>query len=105
RLLPALFVWSWMLLITWHPLLTLLAGLGRGAFAGSVVAALLTVGVNCFLWVLVARATRMPQGVAFLGPAIITASALIGFESVVRMLTGTATWKDRTLAKRKWRLV
>ncbi|MDZ7413318.1 MAG: glycosyltransferase [candidate division KSB1 bacterium] len=105
RLLPALFVWSWMLLITWHPLLTLLAGLGRGAFAGSVVAALLTVGVNCFLWVLVARATRMPQGVAFFGPAIITASALIGFESVVRMLTGTATWKDRILAKRKWRFV
>lgn len=105
RLLPALFVWSWMLLITWHPLVTLAGALSKGALSGPALAALLTVGLNCLLWSLVARATRMPLGLACLYPAIVTSSAFIGFESIVRTLTGTATWKNRSLVRRKVRMV
>ncbi len=105
RLLPASFVWSWMLLITWHPLVTLAGTLSRGMITGAAVAALLTVVVSCLLWLIVASATRMPRRICFLYPVIITMSALIGFESIVRTLRGTATWKERRLVRRKVRLL
>ncbi|MCR4439161.1 MAG: glycosyltransferase [bacterium] len=105
RLLVALFVWSWLMLIAWHPLVTVLSGMMRTSLPGSSVAALVTVGLNCLLWLLVATATGMPKRLCCLYPVVITASVLIGLEAIVRALAGKATWKDRTLVRRKVRLL
>ncbi|MBC7187358.1 MAG: glycosyltransferase [Calditrichaeota bacterium] len=105
RLLVAVFVWSWLMLITWHPLGTAFSGVLRGGLSGSAIAALVTIGLNCLLWLMVATATRMPKRLCCLYPAVITASAFIGVESMVRTLTGKATWKDRALVRKKARLL
>jgi NAD/NADP transhydrogenase beta subunit len=62
------------------------------------------VGLNALLWLVVANVTRMPRRVCFLYPVIITASAFIGFESIVRTIAGKTTWKDRPLVRQRVRI-
>ncbi|MGQ9560069.1 MAG: glycosyltransferase [Candidatus Oleimicrobiaceae bacterium] len=104
RLLAALFVWSWLMLVTWHPLVTVVTCLAKGALRGPGVAALCTIGLTCVLWLVVAHATRMPKRICCFYVSIITASAYIGLESIVRTVGGRTSWKGRTLVRQRVRL-
>ncbi len=103
RLLVALFVWSWLMLITWHPLVTVVATLAKGDLRGPGVAALGTIGLTSVLWMLVVRATGMPKRICFFYVAIITASSYIGLISIVRTIAGRTNWKGRTLVRQRVR--
>jgi chlorobactene glucosyltransferase len=105
RLLPALFVWCWMLLITWHPLASVAAGIGLGRYDGRFAAAVATVLLTGLLWLLVALKYRMPKRLALLYPLTIIVCAYVGLRSIVLTASGQTTWKGRVLTRHRVRLL
>ncbi len=105
RLLPALFVWFWMLLITWHPLLAVGASIALAQYDGQFAAAIATVLLAGLLWLLLALKYSLPRRLALLYPLTILVCAYIGLRSIVLTVLGQTTWKGRALARHRIRLV
>ncbi len=105
RLVPALFVWFWMLLITWHPLLSVGAGVAFRQYDGQLSASVATVLLAGLLWLLVAVKYRMPRRLALLYPLTTIVCVFIGLRSIILTITGRTTWKGRALPRRRFRLI
>jgi chlorobactene glucosyltransferase len=103
RVLPALFVWFWVLLITWHPIVTLAATAGRPS--GATLAALLTVLCAAGQWLLVCLKFRLPLRLAPMYPLVMVVSAYTGLRSMVLSIAGRTSWKGRTLVKHRVRII
>ncbi len=101
RLLPAIFVWSWLLVITFHPLHTL----SRAQFDFSFWCALLTVSLQLATWLVISRRFRLPHHLALLYPLIMLNASLIGFASILLTVTGKNRWKDRDLPRHRIKIV
>ena len=103
RVLPFLFVFVWLLMMFWEPLIVLaLFALGFASQAqpailvGCIVLAVIT-------WLVPLRQLGLASGLAFLYPLIILVNAMIAFRSMHFSLTGQLAWKNRKLARPKWR--
>uniref|UniRef100_A0A7C4CBX0 Glycosyltransferase n=1 Tax=candidate division WOR-3 bacterium TaxID=2052148 RepID=A0A7C4CBX0_UNCW3 len=105
RLLPALFVWLWMLTITWHPLASVAALAATGRFDSRLWAAAATVILAALGWLVVALKARLPCRLAVYYPLIMTAASALGLASIVSTVLGRTVWKDRRLVKHRIRLV
>jgi chlorobactene glucosyltransferase len=105
RMLWALFVWCWLLVITWYPWVTLGGAVRAGAIGGPAFAALVTVGLNLATWLVVSVRNRLPLHLGLLHPFIITASAYVGLRSLVLSIAGRTTWKGRRLVRRKAKVI
>ena len=103
RLLVALFVWGWLLTITWHPIVSAGVAIASGRAAPIVPAA--TVAIAAGIWLLTSFRFGLPWHLFLLGPAIVTVSSLVGIWAMVLALSGRAYWKGRRLAKRRPRFV
>jgi chlorobactene glucosyltransferase len=105
RVLPALFVWCWMLIITWHPLVTAVAlGLQNDLTVG-FWSAVVTIPVSAAIWLLISIRMRMPWHTFLLYPATMTIASCIGFWSMALTISGRNTWKGRTLVRHRVRLL
>ncbi|MEO0053031.1 MAG: glycosyltransferase [candidate division WOR-3 bacterium] len=97
RLLPALFVWCWLLVITFHPLATL----ARGRTDLYFWCALLTVTLQLGGWLLISLRFGFPRRLFLLHPMIILTACLIGFASILLTITGRSEWKERKLPRHR----
>ncbi|MGB9742767.1 MAG: hypothetical protein ACPL0F_06430 [bacterium] len=101
RLLPAVFVWFWLLLITFHPLVTILHR-HHGIFFWC---ALLTVILQLLIWLLIAIRFKLPGTVVLFYPLTILICCFIGLASLVLTLTRRTEWKDRKLPAHRIKIV
>ena len=103
RVLVALFVWVWLLTITWLPIVGVAAAIGSGKTMPLAPAA--TIVLAAGIWLLASLKFGLPRHLFLLGPAIVTVSAFTGLRAIVLSLTGRAEWKGRRLVVRRPRLI
>ena len=103
HLLVALFVWLWLLTITWHPIGLVAAAIATGRAAP--LASVGTIALACGTWLLTSLRFGLPWHLFLLSPAIVTVSACTGIRALVLVLTGQAYWKGRRLVARRPRLI
>jgi len=103
RVLVALFVWVWLLTITWLPIVGVAAAVAAGK--GMPLAPAATIVLAGGIWLLASLKFGLPRHLFLLGPAIVTVSAFVGLRAMVLVLTGRAEWKGRRLLVRRPRLI
>jgi len=100
RLLPYLFVWLWLGLITWEPLLvTALSLLGFEPLTFRVWPALAAVAESLALWFLVLSRLGLERRLSLLYPISILLFTLIALRSLVLTILGRTSWKGRPLPR------
>jgi chlorobactene glucosyltransferase len=99
-LVPAfLFVWLWLGLVFWQPLVVLgLAGLGMDLSPTSLLLAGAAVAASLLLWGLSTWRFGFPLWLAPLYPVSVLLTVWLALRSLVLTVRGRATWKGRTLA-------
>ncbi|MBN2466276.1 glycosyltransferase [candidate division WOR-3 bacterium] len=103
RVLVALFVWTWLLTITWYPIGLVAATIATGN--AMPLAPVATLALSAGIWLLASLRFGFPLHLFLLGPAIVTVSAFTGIRAMVLSQTGHACWKGRRLVARKPRLI
>jgi chlorobactene glucosyltransferase len=103
RMLVALFVWLWLLTITWYPIGLVAAAIATGR--ATPLASVSTIALSSGIWLLTSFRFGLPWHLFLLGPAIVTVSTYTGTRAFVLVLTGQAYWKGRRLVARKPRLI
>lgn len=102
RVLPFVFVWLWLGIVFWGPLVVLglkVIGVPVGPLVpGLAITAVVT---SLFLWGITHWRFRFPGYLVFFYPISILVAVTIAIRSMVLTLTGRATWKERTLARQK----
>jgi len=102
--LAASFVWCWILVITWHPLITAtVLGLHHD-FSAEFYAAALTIPVSAAIWLMVSIKMRLPWHLFLLYPLTMTIASWIGFRSMALTIAGRTTWKGRSLVRHRVKL-
>ncbi len=98
RVLPFLFVWLWLGVVTFQPLAVLvLAGAGVVRNAFQLVTAAAGVGLALLLWGMSNHKFHFPWYVTPLYPVGTLLAIVIAFRSMLLTLTGRARWKGRLL--------
>jgi chlorobactene glucosyltransferase len=103
RLLPFLFVFLWLAVMFWEPLIVL--GL---LFFGQVPQARVLelaacIGLSLLLWLVPYIELGIPFCLAFLYPITLLAAEVVAFQSLRLSLAGRLTWKGRTIIQPHWR--
>lgn len=103
RLLPFLFVFFWLAVMFWEPLIVLsLMMLGRAPQAEATALAV-CIGLSVLLWLAPYVDMRIPPGLAFLYPVTILANEVVALLSVQRSLWGRISWKGRSISRSRWK--
>ncbi|MFO7650849.1 MAG: glycosyltransferase family 2 protein [bacterium] len=101
RVVPFLFVWLWLVVVYWQPVVVLaLAAVGVPTSDYSLLTAVTASALGAALWAVTATRWRYPLYLALLGPVAIAVGAVIAVRSMFLTLTGRAQWKGRTLPGR-----
>ena len=87
-----LFVWSWLLLVFWSPLVVLGLGLSNWPLAS-----ILSIGLALFIWAAAYLRFGFPFYLVLLYPITILVAVAIAYTSMLFSFTGQATWKGRKL--------
>jgi len=103
RALVALFVWAWLLTITWYPIVAVGAALAAGK--GVPLVSAVTIALAAGVWLLNSLRFGLPWHLFLFSPAIVTVSALTGIRAMLLAMTGRVYWKGRRLATRRPRLI
>ncbi len=103
RVLVALFVWLWLLTITWHPIVSVATAVVSGRMMP--FAPIATIVLAAGIWLLASLRFGLSWHLFLLGPAVITVSAFVGLRAMVLALVGRSRWKGRTLVYRRARLL
>lgn len=98
RVLPYVFIWSWLPVVfvtTW----VVAAAEGATGFPHPVrfVTALLAIVASTLLWALTSKKARLPGSVPLIHPLIVMAASAAALRSLVFHLRRRATWKGRRL--------
>lgn len=106
RLLPYLFVWLWLGLITWEPLLVAaLVPIGLGSTTFSLGPAAVAIAETLALWTLVLHRLRFDRRLALLYPISLLLFIGIALRSLVLTVSGKTTWKGRHLPRQRLRWI
>jgi chlorobactene glucosyltransferase len=103
RLVPFLFAFLWLLVMFWEPLIVLamlIGGKGYLSPPGSIAACL---ALAVLVWLIPYVNLGIPFGLAFLYPFTILANVGVACRSLIHNLRGHAQWKDRVIARARWR--
>jgi len=103
RLLPFLFAFIWLMVMFWEPLIVLalmISGLVTQVQPTAIVACL---ALSILLWLIPFSEMSIPFFLAFLYPFTILANIGVAIRSLVHSLGGRITWKDRTIARTRWK--
>jgi chlorobactene glucosyltransferase len=105
RLLPYVFVYAWLAIMFWKPLILLVQLTFGYEVQANLVELLVCVGSSLLLWLTAFIILKMPAGLAFLYPVTILAVEVVALQSLLQGLTGRATWKARPISKARWKWV
>ena len=103
HLLPFIFVFTWLAVMFWEPLIILLVmifGQPIQAQSNELTACL---GLSVLLWLTAYASLRIPIWLAFLYPFTILANELVALKSVASTLGGHLSWKGRAIPPPRWR--
>jgi chlorobactene glucosyltransferase len=103
RLLVFLFVFLWLIVQFWVPLIVFTVyclGLAPIARPDQLV---VCISLSLLLWLIPYIELRIPFYLGLIYPLTILANEVVAFQSLVSSLTGRLTWKDRPLGRQKWR--
>jgi len=105
RILPAAFVWGWMLTLDFFPLIVALLFIFGAAIPESAgILSLISLTLSFGMWLLASVKFSLRPLTIFLYPLITLISSIIGFHSIIVHLCGATKWKGRVLVKKKSRL-
>lgn len=97
KLVPFLFVWTWLLYLAWQPLLLLpLIILGR-AYPELLQPAVWTVGTTFALWTFTTIRFRLPFWLPFTYPLVHLVAFFTAVRSAFWHLSRRGTWKGRSI--------
>jgi len=105
QLLVALFVWLWLALITWYPLVAITIHIMANRYNDQFCYAVGSIMATSFLWLLTSLKFSFPIYLFLPYPVIITITLFIGLRSMTMTILGRTIWKGRQLPKKKIRLI
>lgn len=105
RLLPYLFVFGWLAIVFWAPLLNLGATLLGFTPLATLMKVGLCIGLALMLWLIPYHELNTPLSLGLLYPVTILAITVVALKSLVTSLTGNLSWKDRPLDRPRWRVL
>lgn len=93
RLIPSLFVWIWIFIITISPFYWIIrySELKLGGIA---------IAKTLLIWFIISFKLGLPRDIPFYYPIISIVNSLIGLFSIVVTLIGKSSWKGRVLDKK-----
>ena len=103
RLFSYLFVFLWLAFQSLTPLIVLISyiiGKTPNAQIGDLA---VCIGLSLLLWTILCLELGFPLYLVPLYPVIILSNVVVALRSLILTLTGRLTWKDRSLAKPKWK--
>jgi chlorobactene glucosyltransferase len=103
RLLPYLFVFAWLAVMFWEPLVILALRIAGFAPQARLIELLGCIGLSLLVWLIPYLAMRLPPGLGLLYPLTILANEAVAFRSLRLSLAGHLTWKGRRLPRPKWK--
>jgi chlorobactene glucosyltransferase len=103
RLLPYLFVFAWLAVMFWEPLIILALFLLGLAPQARLIELLACIGLSLLVWLIPYPAMRLPSGLGLFYPLTILANEVVAFRSLRLSLAGRLTWKGRRLPRPKWK--
>jgi len=105
RLLPFLFIFLWLVVLFWEPLIILMFMIFGQIPHIQESNLYICIGLSIILWLLPYIYLGIPYGLALLYPVTILAIELVAFTSLRNSLVGNLSWKDRKIPKSHWRWI
>jgi chlorobactene glucosyltransferase len=103
RLLPYLFVFLWLAVMFWEPLIVLgLWFFGQAPQARAYELAS-CIGMSLFVWLVPYFELGIPFQLAFMYPITLLANEVVAIKSLRLSLAGRLAWKGRPLTQYRWR--
>jgi chlorobactene glucosyltransferase len=103
RILPYLFVFTWLMVMFWEPLVLLVLFVLGLVPQIRIIELIISIGLACLLWWIPYCVLGLPARLVRLYPLTVLANSVVAFQSLVLSLTGRLTWKDRTLSRPRWK--
>lgn len=102
RLLPYLFIWTWLGIVFIEPILLILLGsFWSGISNQSTSLAGLSIFLSAALWGVVTWRFRFPWTTVFFYPLTVVLCLIVAASSLIYNLRGEATWKGRQISRPK----
>jgi chlorobactene glucosyltransferase len=104
RLLPYVFVFIWLGIMFWLPLIVLMLTIIGQAPQAQLNALIVCITLSVLLWLIPYSDMGIPFGLVFLYPATILAFEWIALQSLRHNIMGRLSWKERRLPRSriKW---
>ena len=99
HLLGFSFVYLWLAVMFWEPLIVLLLSVFGRAPQARVEQLAVCIGLSLLLWLIPYLELGIPFGLALLYPVTLLANEVTALQSLRLSLAGRLTWKGRTLAR------
>jgi chlorobactene glucosyltransferase len=103
RLLTYLFVFIWLAVMFWRPLILLALWILGQAPQARLEELVVCISLSVLLWLVPYMMLGIPYGLALLYPLTILVIELVAFESLRLTLTGRLSWKGRALDPPTWK--
>lgn len=103
RLLPFFFVFIWLFVMFWEPLVVLVVSLFGWLPQTQQSAIVPCLVLSILLWLIPYFEMRIPFFLAFLYPFTILANIGVAFRSLFHSLRGRIIWKGRTIVQTRWK--
>jgi chlorobactene glucosyltransferase len=103
RLIPYLFVFAWLGVMFWEPLIVFLLMVFGHAPKAHALDLSICIGLSLLLWLIPYLEIDVPPGLAFLYPFTILANIAVACQSVIYSLFGRLSWKGRKISRPNWK--
>ena len=103
RLLPFLFIFTWLAVMFWGPLVVLLLLILGQAPLARAIDLVVCIGLSLLIWLVPFIDLKVPVGLAGLYPLTILANEVVAFQSLLHSLVGRLSWKGRIITRPHWR--
>jgi len=105
RLLPYLFVFLWLLVVFWVPLIVLFLMIFGLAPSAQLFDLAFCIGLSIAIWMIPYLEIQVPIALAFLYPITMLAKNVVAFQSLRHTISGKLFWKGRKIPKQNWKLL
>lgn len=103
HLLPLIFVFIWLAVMFWEPLIILLAMIFGHSLQVQAYELITCLGLSVLLWLIQYANMRIPIWLACFYPFTILANELVALRSVLHTLGGHLSWKGRAIPSPHWK--
>ncbi|MHB8132656.1 MAG: glycosyltransferase family 2 protein [Anaerolineaceae bacterium] len=103
RVLLYLFVFLWLAILFWVPLIVLIVSLLGFSPYSNIHHLQICLGLSLLLWLVPYLEFGIPLYMTLLFPVTIVANEIVAFRSMFFSLTNRLVWKGRQLAQPKWK--